>query len=169
MTDFWSCSFFLSQCLNSSGGRHCFVPPEISSCNPGKASLCSKKMQIHSTGKKRCTGWRNECSGLIWPGGRLGAGDAPQLVPRECSLAHLHQQNKGEDSSSNLKPQHLSTYIFQLTYKKQTPATGFRFDSRKLDWHLVRKASSTFGQQICKWRHTVMSNVHRQVPQGERF
>lgn len=48
---------FLSQCLGCPGGGHCFAPPGLSSCSPGKARQCSKKIQSHSTGKKRCMGW----------------------------------------------------------------------------------------------------------------
>lgn len=56
---------FWRQHLNCPGRRHCFIPPGLSLSEPGKPD---NQIQAHSIGKKRCTWWRNECSGLtlLW-------------------------------------------------------------------------------------------------------
>jgi len=56
---------FWRQHLNCPRRQHCFVPPGLSPSKPGKASQSSNQIQAHSTGKKRCMGCGNACSGLL--------------------------------------------------------------------------------------------------------
>lgn len=83
--------------------------------NQGKPVSAPRRSKSTARGKRGA--WSGEISAQVSFGPEPGLGRVmhvsryPGSAPLLICSRYEHQQNKGEDSSSNLKPQHLSTYV----------------------------------------------------------